>query len=1286
MDAGYFSDDALGIVDGVNLLKGGFLDSVDRFDPGFFGISPREAHVMDPQQRLMLELGWEAFEDAGITSDNRRNDRVGVFIGVSSDDYSKLSVRAGVSGIELHSATGSSRATIANRISHALNLTGPSLSVDTAQSSSIVAFHLACESVRSGESAMALAGGIGLIIAQESSVAMAKAGALSPDSQCFTFDSRANGYVRGEGGGVAVLKPLDRAVADGDRIYCVVRGTATNNNGHAGGLTVPSRAAQVAVIQSALADASVKAKDVQYVELHGTGTSVGDPVEAAALGQALGVERPNDRPLMVGSVKTNIGHLEGAAGIAGIIKVALSLSYGELVPSLNYATPNPNIPLDDLNLKVQTRRGSWPRSGENLLAGVSGFGISGTNAHVILEQAPVELGTPVPADDTDRSEDVSAPSPVSDKVMNTVVPIVVSAKSSRALGGQAGRLGEFVAADLELSAADVGFSLVRTRSVFEHRAVVLGVDRGRLLAGLGAVAEGRDAVGVVRGVPVAGLSALVFSGQGSQCAGMGRELYATYPVFAEAFDAVCGVMDGLLGRSLREVVFADDDGGGLLDRTVFTQSGLFAIEVALFRLLESWGVCPDFVMGHSVGELSAAHVAGVLGLEDACVLVAARGRLMQALPGGGVMVALQGSEAEAAALLAGCAGRVSIAAVNGPSSVVISGEHDAVTPLVHRWEAQGGKAKRLRVGHGFHSVCMDPMLGEFEQVAQGLSFAAPRIAVVSNVTGLQATVEELCSPGYWVRHVRETVRFLDGVRWLQDRGVRRFVEVGPDATLTTLGQGCVSGDGATVFVATQGGDRPQVAALLEGVGRAFVAGVDVRWDAVVTGGRRVQLPTYAFDRQRFWLDTPVSAGDVSAAGLGVTGHRGPGVGSELSVTEAVVPPLSLEGLSDLEAEALVVELVVTQAAIVLGHGDGGMIEATRAFTDLGFTSMTGVELRNRLSAATGLRIPLSAIFDHPTPHTLGQHIRAATLTNLYSPLSSEAAAPVSTSADETLERRMDSPDADTIISLFRRSHELGKIDDGMNLLLAASRLRPMFDDPDLEVAPGLIRLKNGSQRFRVICIPTVTALSSVFEYTRFVEAFDGDGEVVVLPPPGFQDGERLPATADAIVRLLAKVVQRTSDGSPYFMVGYSSGGYLASSVADCLEQRGLAPAGTVLIDTHAPNGQTMTKLREAVVARIIQNEHPLHAVGAVQLTAMSAYLDLFAGWRMAEGAGPLLIVESGSETRTAVELGNLGSSTEVVGSDHFGMMEEGAAHTASVVARWIENILAGGIHRNRSMI
>ncbi|MGX1804583.1 type I polyketide synthase [Nocardia sp. NPDC055321] len=958
--AGHLPAESTGIVDGVNLLRGGFLGSVDHFDPGFFGISPREAQVMDPQQRLMLELAWEAVEDARTTPSRLRKDRVGVFVGVSSDDYAKLTVMAGVSGIGMHSATGLSRAAVANRLSHALNLTGPSLVVDAAQSSSLLAFHLACQSVRRGESELALAGGVSLVLAFESSIVMAKAGALSPDATCFTFDSRANGYVRGEGGGIVVLKPLDKAVADGDRIYCVVRGSATNNSGRAGGLTVPSRAAQVSVIRSALDEAGVRPQDIQYVELHGTGTSVGDPVEAAALGQSLGAGRPVDRPLLVGSVKTNIGHLEGAAGIAGIIKVALCLSHGELVPSLNYVAPNADIPLNDLNLRVQTSRSPWPRSEETLLAGVSGFGITGTNVHVVLEQPPrtTVLANATPTRDPDQPP------------VNSVVPWVISARSPQALRGQAGRLREFVVGDEYLSLPDVASSLVTTRSVFEHRAVALGADREQLLAGVGAVAQGRDVVGVVWGAPVEGLTAFVFSGQGSQRAGMGRELHARYPVFAEVFDAVCAVMDPLLGCSLREVVFAEPNVDGLLDRTVFTQTGLFAVEVALFRLVESWGVRPDFVMGHSIGELAAAHVAGVLDLQDACVLVAARGRLMQALPEGGVMVALQGSESEVAQLLVGYEHPVAIAAVNGPNAVVISGEQSAVAEAVSRWEALGHKAKRLRVSHGFHSACMDPMLSEFEQVVAGLSFSAPGIPVVSNVTGVQANAEQLCSPSYWVSHVRESVRFLDGVRWLEEQGVTRFVELGPDATLTTLGQGCVTGDRATVFVATQRGDRPQIDALLEGVGRVFTAGVDVRWEAMIAGGHRIGLPTYAFDRQRFWLAETDSA--VRSA-VDVT--------PEQSAADEVVRPLRLEGLSDAEVQAVVLDVVLTQIAIVLGHGHGNAIEPTHAFTDLGFHSMTGVELCNRLSVATGLRLPPSAIFDHPTPSALAQHIRVRMQSN-----------------------------------------------------------------------------------------------------------------------------------------------------------------------------------------------------------------------------------------------------------------------------------------------------------------
>ncbi|MDX3855873.1 type I polyketide synthase, partial [Streptomyces sp. AK02-01A] len=559
----------------TNARRGGYLDSVDRFDPAFFGISPREAAAMDPQQRLILELSWEALEDSRIVPATLRDSGTGVFIGAIWDDYATLLYRHGPQSIGRHTVTGLHRSIIANRVSYTLGLHGPSLAVDAAQSSSLVSVHLACESLRRGESALALAGGVNLNIVPESTVGAAKFGGLSPDGRCHTFDARANGYARGEGAGLVVLKPLRQAIADGDRIHCVIRGSAMNNDGATDGLTVPGRATQEAVIRQALQRSGVTAEEVQYVELHGTGTPLGDPIEAAALGAAIGSAHQDGHPLAVGSAKTNIGHLEGAAGIAGLLKAILSIKHRELPPSLNFETPNPDIPLDALNLRVQTGLSGWPRPDRPLIAGVSSFGMGGTNAHVVLEEAPELVGDAEPATDTEP-------------VAGGVVPWVVSARSAAALRGQAARLVERLSADVELRPADVGLSLAVSRARFSHRAVIVGEDRADLLAGVEALSRGEDAANVVSGVQRSvGGTAFLFAGQGSQRVGMGRGLYASFPVFAEAFDAVGAAFDGLLELPLSEAI-----GGGVVHETGFTQPGLFAVEVALFRLWESWGVVP----------------------------------------------------------------------------------------------------------------------------------------------------------------------------------------------------------------------------------------------------------------------------------------------------------------------------------------------------------------------------------------------------------------------------------------------------------------------------------------------------------------------------------------------------------------------------------------------------------------------------------------------------------------------------------------------------------------------
>ncbi|MEU8828047.1 type I polyketide synthase [Streptomyces sp. NPDC048636] len=919
----------------AGIRRGGFVKQVDTFDPEFFGISPREALAMDPQQRLALELCWEALESAGVLPARLQDSRTGVFVGAIADDYATLTHRGERSAITQHTLTGLNRGLIANRVSYALGLRGPSVAVDTGQSSSLAAVHLACESLRRGETETALAGGVQLNVAPDSFLAASRFGALSPDGDCFTFDARANGYVRGEGGGLVVLKRLTDALRDGVPVLCVIRGSEANNDGGGDSLTTPDAQGQAALLRTAYERAGVAPSQVQYVELHGTGTKVGDPVEARALGEVLGTGRPAGAPLLVGSAKTNVGHLEGAAGITGLIKTVLALVHGELPPSLNYATPNPAIPLDELNLRVQTVLGEWtPAGGAPRRAGVSSFGMGGTNVHVVLEQGPV--AEPVEA---------VAPQP---SVVTDVVPWVVSGRGVGALRAQAERLRAYVAARPELSPVDVGCSLASSRSSFSHRATVVGSDREALLSGLDQIASGITPGTVTDDE---GRTALMFTGQGAQRLGMGRELYDAFPVFASVFDAVCAELDRRLDGSVRSVVFGED--AGALDRTVFTQSGLFAFEVALFSLLKSWGVVADFLVGHSVGELAAAHVAGVFSLEDACALVAARGRLMQALPEGGAMVSLQASEAEVLPHLAGLEDRVSVAAVNGPLATVISGEETAVLEIA---EAVGCKSKRLRVSHAFHSPLMEPMLAEFAAVAHRISYSAPVVPIVSNVTG-EVAGGEVCSPEYWVRHVRQAVRFADGIRTLEAQGVARFVELGPAGVLCGMGQECVSG---AAFVPLLRKDRDEVEALYTGIGQVHAHGGVVDWERVFSGrgARRVDLPTYAFQRQRYWLDTPLP----DAAG--------PLAGEPLSWRA------EFASLTDpAERERVALDLVRTQTARVLGQRRPEAVDTETVFKDLGFDSLMSVELCNLLGAATGLRFPGSLLFDHPTPLALSRHVQ-----------------------------------------------------------------------------------------------------------------------------------------------------------------------------------------------------------------------------------------------------------------------------------------------------------------------
>jgi acyl transferase domain-containing protein/acyl carrier protein len=837
--------------------EGGFVHDAGDFDAGFFGISPREALATDPQQRLVLELAWETFERAGIAPHTVREARVGVFLGSGVQDYHEdLSPDVASGSVEDYVTTGNVGSVISGRIAYALGLVGPAVTIDTACSSSLVALHLAVQAVRRQECVMALAGGVMVMSRPGPFLAFSRQRGLAKNGRCKAFSSDADGTGFAEGAGMILIERLSDARRNGHPVLAVVRGSAINSDGASNGLSAPNGPAQQRVIWHALTDAGLAASDIDAVEAHGTGTTLGDPIEAQALLATYGQGRSADRPLWLGSIKSNLGHAQAAAGVGGVIKMVMAIRNGVLPKTLHVSEPTAAVDWSTGDVRLLTEARPWPETGRPSRAGVSSFGISGTNAHVIIEKAE--------------------PEPTLDTAPNwpSVVPLVVSAKDETALRARAGQLASLAPG----SVLDLGFSLATTRSPMPVRAVVLAGGSESATEGLAALRTGAEASGVVRGTVVDGLTAFLFSGQGAQRVGMGRELAAAFPVFAEALDAVCARFDGPLDRALKTVMFDEPE---LLDRTAYTQPALFAVEVALFRLLESWGVRPDLLMGHSIGELVAAHVAGVLTLDDACALVTARATLMDALPDGGAMVAVTASEAELRPLLGD---RVDIAAVNGPASVVVSGDEDAVLELAARCRADGRKTTRLRVSHAFHSHRMDGMLAEFERVAKRLTYHKPGIPIVSNVTGAQASVQELCTADYWVGHVRAAVRFHDGLTCLRDAGVTRFVEVGPGSVLAGLtSQGLTD---APSVVALLRKDRPEPRAMITALAELHVSGVDPDWAAVFagSGARRVPLPTYPFQRRSYWLPRQIGQDGVQAAGLTTAGH--PLLGAAITLAES----------------------------------------------------------------------------------------------------------------------------------------------------------------------------------------------------------------------------------------------------------------------------------------------------------------------------------------------------------------------------------------------------------------
>nr|WP_123602004.1 type I polyketide synthase [Micromonospora sp. Llam0] len=826
--------------------RGGFLHDAAQFDAALFGISPREALAMDPQQRLLLESTWEVLESSGIDPSSLRGERVGVYTGMSIHDYlgSLTDVPAELEG---YTTTATAGSVASGRVSYAFGLEGPAMTVDTACSSSLVAIHLAAQALLGGECRLALAGGVAVMGSPVGVMGFSRARGLAADGRCKPFSADADGTVLSEGVGVVLLERLSDARREGHQVLAVVRGSAINQDGASNGLTAPNGPAQQRVIRAALAVAGVAADEIDVLEAHGTGTTLGDPIEAQAIVATYGNGRSPGNPLRLGSVKSNLGHTQAAAGVVSVIKMVQAMRHEMLPPTLYAAEATPHVDWSDGTVALLNDSRPWPAGERPRRAGVSSFGISGTNAHLILEQAP-------PA-----APEVAEP-PAG------VLPFVLSANSPAALAGQARRLHAAVAAGAPPAAT--ARTLLEARALLGHRAVVAAAGTDGLLAGLDALAAGETAPGVAAGEltpAAAGSVVFVFPGQGSQRPGMGRELYDAFPAYAGAFDDVCARLDAHMtgGVPLRDVVFSEPGSpeAALLDETAYTQPALFATEVALFRLTESWGVRPAQLVGHSIGEISAAYVAGMLSLDDAALVVASRGRLMQNLPTGGAMVAVAATEDEVRPLLGAGA---DLAAVNHPSSVVLSGTAEAVEAAAGRLRAEGRKVTALRVSHAFHSALMDPMLDDFRAALAGVTWQPARIPVVNLQDGDPA------GTGYWVEQVRRTVRFADGTRTALDRGGRLFVEMGPGAGLSaaTAHTGAAA-EVAAVFTPTLRDGRDEVRNVVAAMGELFVRGVPVDLSALLpTGGARTDLPTYAFDHKHYWLRT--SGSRASAAGLGLT--------------------------------------------------------------------------------------------------------------------------------------------------------------------------------------------------------------------------------------------------------------------------------------------------------------------------------------------------------------------------------------------------------------------------------
>ncbi|NEO41307.1 MAG: acyltransferase domain-containing protein [Moorea sp. SIOASIH] len=951
----------------MNTRWGGFLEEVDLFEPSFFGISPRETERIDPQQRLFLEVAWEALENAGIVPEELAGSLTGVFVGISNSDYHHLLCRD-LSTISPYDNVGNSLSIVANRLSYILDLRGPSIAIDTACSSSLVAVHYACQSLQCKESNLSLVGGVNLILSPEGTIGCSQAAMMAADGRCKTFDASADGYVRSEGCGVIVLKRLSDALRDGDNIQAVIRGSGVNQDGLTNGLTAPNGPSQQAVIRQALEKAGVKPAQISYVEAHGTGTSLGDPIEVKSLKAVLMQDRQPDQTCWIGSVKTNIGHLEAAAGIAGLIKVVLSLQHGEIPAQLHLKQLNPYIRIKNTPLSIPTELQKWSAGEEPRLAGVSSFGFGGTNAHVILSEAPKQFKS--------RSRSVGfAESPLNKRGKSKVKSedfserryhiLTLSAKCEKALQELTQRYQQFLETNPTTSIADICFTANTGRTHFKHRLAVVAQSTQKLCQQLKAIETVGKTTGLVMGQVTRRKRpkiAFLFTGQGSQIVNMGRELYETHPVFRKTLEQCDAILRLYQQKPVLDVLYPEPGETSPIDETAHTQPALFAIEYALAQLWKSWGIEPDVVMGHSVGEYVAACVAGVFSLEDGLKLIASRGSLMQALPPDGEMVAVLASPGQVEKAIRRSRRfanepypeEVAIAAINGPMSLVISGQRQAINAVCATLEAQEVKTKPLQVSHAFHSPLMEAMLGSFEAVAQKVTYSQPRIKLISNLTGQPATAE-IATPDYWCRHVRQPVQFAASMETLHQQGYEVFLECGPKPILLGMGRQCLP-EGVGVWLPSLRPRQQEWQQLLQSLAELYVRGVSVDWSGFNRDYpcQKIVLPTYPFQRERYWLSSAEvqlsqkSAAPISEPAASIGNHTSskPNSADNETVTQDTV--------------AAKIQNIISE----IGKIPKEKLNLDNTLRELGFDSLMLMEMKSQLLATFPISkdLPLKMFF------------------------------------------------------------------------------------------------------------------------------------------------------------------------------------------------------------------------------------------------------------------------------------------------------------------------------------